>query len=225
MLFIDEVDSIASQRKPGEHEATSRIKNQILVGMSAIKDDDVFVVAATNLPWTLDDAFLRRFDRDIYIPLPSEADRAKLFSLYLRDVTSPLLTDLEFHVFSTLTDKFSGDDIRKVCETIARFPGTKLYGPIWFQWTERGKWQQITLPGGVFAPCTACETLELNPDKPKLQECPKCHCVLGMWDWVPDHLRDPSFTTVEEAYNIVATSRSTAPSAENLAKYAQWHSR
>lgn len=103
LLFFDEVDSIASKRTTGGDETTAKLKNLLLTSMNLIKDLDIFVVAATNLPWFLDDAFLRRFDKDVYIPLPDESSRASLFALYLRNIARPIFTDLEFHVFATLT--------------------------------------------------------------------------------------------------------------------------
>ena len=47
------------------------------------KNLQTYVIAATNKPWKLDWAFLRRFSKRVYIPLPSLEARENLFSLYL----------------------------------------------------------------------------------------------------------------------------------------------
>lgn len=92
IIFVDEIDSILSQRSgSGEHEATRRIKTEFLIQWSDLQraaagreDKDaarngdasrVLVLAATNLPWAIDEAARRRFVRRQYIPLPEAETR------------------------------------------------------------------------------------------------------------------------------------------------------
>lgn len=93
IIFVDEIDSLLSQRSgSGEHEATRRIKTEFLIQWSdlqraaagkEVSDKDkergdanrVLVLAATNLPWAIDEAARRRFVRRQYIPLPEPATR------------------------------------------------------------------------------------------------------------------------------------------------------
>ena len=72
IIFIDEVDSLCGSRSEGENDATRRVKTEFLVQMQGVgKDDDgLLVLGATNIPWGLDPAIRRRFERRIYIPLP-----------------------------------------------------------------------------------------------------------------------------------------------------------
>ena len=74
VIFIDEIDSICRQRSSREEEYTRRIKTELLKQMEGADNssqaDKVFVLCATNCPWELDSAFLRRFQKRIYIPLP-----------------------------------------------------------------------------------------------------------------------------------------------------------
>jgi len=72
IIFIDEVDSLCSARGDSESEAARRIKTQLMVEMQGVNTSDarVLVLAATNLPYNLDQAIRRRFDKRIYIPLP-----------------------------------------------------------------------------------------------------------------------------------------------------------
>lgn len=85
VIFIDEVDSMVSSRSDNENEATRRIKTEFLVQMDGVgKDDDgILVLGATNIPWDIDPAARRRFQRKIYIPLPDETARLTMFKLNL----------------------------------------------------------------------------------------------------------------------------------------------
>lgn len=95
IIFVDEIDSLLSSRGGGsEHEATRRIKTEFLIQWSDLakaaagremSDKDklqgdatrVLVLAATNLPWAIDEAARRRFVRRQYIPLPEGHVRKK----------------------------------------------------------------------------------------------------------------------------------------------------
>merc|ERR1712139_94320 len=83
IIFIDEVDALCSARGEGESDSTRRIKNEILVQMSGVGVDNkkLLVLAATNIPWEIDSAMRRRFEKRIYIPLPDEAAMRHLFKL------------------------------------------------------------------------------------------------------------------------------------------------
>jgi vacuolar protein-sorting-associated protein 4 len=76
VIFIDEIDSICRKRSSREEEYTRRIKTELLRQMEGAdnqkRTEKIFVLCATNCPWELDSAFLRRFQKRIYIPLPDE---------------------------------------------------------------------------------------------------------------------------------------------------------
>ena len=94
IIFVDEIDSLLSSRGgSSEHESTRRIKTEFLIQWSDLqraaagreqtekekKEGDasrVLVLAATNLPWAIDEAARRRFVRRQYIPLPEASVRA-----------------------------------------------------------------------------------------------------------------------------------------------------
>ncbi|KAK6047436.1 ATPase, AAA family [Cooperia oncophora] len=89
-IFIDEIDTIGSQRgQANEHEASRRVKAQLLVEMDGFcKEEDgkrVLVLAATNFPWMLDEALRRRFEQRIYIPLPDKPARKSLLCSSLKE--------------------------------------------------------------------------------------------------------------------------------------------
>ncbi|KAH7946319.1 hypothetical protein HPB49_023107 [Dermacentor silvarum] len=81
IIFIDEIDSLCSTRSDNENDATRRIKTEFLVQMQGVGNDTdgILVLGATNIPWVLDSAIRRRFEKRIYIPLPEEPARMHMF--------------------------------------------------------------------------------------------------------------------------------------------------
>ncbi|KAL7211443.1 hypothetical protein ACSBR2_014332 [Camellia fascicularis] len=127
-IFLDEIDAIISQRGEGrsEHEASRRLKTELLIQMDGLtrSDELVFVLAATNLPWELDAAMLRRLEKRILVPLPEPEARRAMFEELL-----PSLTDEEKLPYDLLVEKtegFSGSDIRLVCKEAAMQPLRRL---------------------------------------------------------------------------------------------------
>ncbi|GFY38559.1 katanin p60 ATPase-containing subunit A-like 1 [Trichonephila inaurata madagascariensis] len=118
-IFIDEIDSLCSRRgSDSEHEASRRVKSELLIQMEGITSTDdpskvVMVLAATNFPWDIDEALRRRLEKRIYIPLPNAFGREALLKINLREVeTSP---DLDLEDVANSLDGYSGADITNVC--------------------------------------------------------------------------------------------------------------
>uniref|UniRef100_A0A8C7K9N9 Katanin catalytic subunit A1 like 1 n=1 Tax=Oncorhynchus kisutch TaxID=8019 RepID=A0A8C7K9N9_ONCKI len=121
-IFIDEIDSICGSRgKSDEHEASRRVKSEILVQMDGVggasENDDpskmVMVLAATNFPWDIDEALRRRLEKRIYIPLPTAVGRAELLGISLKEVD--VADDVDLALIADKIDGYSGADITNVC--------------------------------------------------------------------------------------------------------------
>ncbi len=117
ILFVDEVDSLLGSRN-SEVGGEVRTKNQFLTEMDGVngkgKDLMLYVIGATNKPWSLDWPFLRRFQKRIYVSLPTQEARENLFRQY----TAPLKNALRVNVseLSKLFDGYSASDIKDVCQ-------------------------------------------------------------------------------------------------------------
>lgn len=121
-LFFDEIDSIGSQRGEQEHEASRRVKSELLIQMDGVHEgaNTVIVLAATNRPWDIDEALRRRLEKRIYIPLPCEIGRKKMFEINLKTLPVELSVDWDYLVGHS--KGYSGADISVVCREAAMMP-------------------------------------------------------------------------------------------------------
>jgi SpoVK/Ycf46/Vps4 family AAA+-type ATPase len=117
LLFIDEIDSLLGTRN-GEVGGEIRVKNQFLTEMDGIsnksKNSKLYVIGATNKPWSLEAGFLRRFQKRIYVTLPDNDSRNYLFKQY----TALLKKDktLKIEELSKLVQGYSASDIKDICQ-------------------------------------------------------------------------------------------------------------
>ncbi|KAF8113180.1 hypothetical protein N665_0055s0044 [Sinapis alba] len=128
IIFVDEVDGMLGQRtRVGEHEAMRKIKNEFMThwdGIMTKPGERILVLAATNRPFDLDEAIIRRFERRIMVGLPSNERREKI----LRTLLSKEKTDddLDFHELGQMTEGYSGSDLKNLCITAAYRPIREL---------------------------------------------------------------------------------------------------
>lgn len=127
-IFLDEIDAMMSQRGDeggGEHEASKRMKTELLIQMDGLakSEDLVFVLAVSNLPWTLDTALLRRLEKRIYVPLPNLEARVKVFKTLLPE---SITEQLPYDVIAAKTEGYSGSDLHIICKESAMRPVRRL---------------------------------------------------------------------------------------------------
>ena len=134
IIFIDEIDSLCGSRSEGENDATRRIKTEFLVQMQGVghNEDGLLVLGATNIPWELDPAIRRRFERRVYIPLPEDFARRKLFELSIGDTPNEL-NDEDFDELGRLTEGYSGSDISTVVKSALMEPIRKCQSATYFK--------------------------------------------------------------------------------------------
>lgn len=127
-VFIDEIDSLLSERSSSEHESSRKVKTQFFTEIDGIvnantqaeSSQHVFILAATNRPWDLDDAILRRLTKRIYIPLPNAESRRKMFEMNL--VGIKLAEDIDLNYLVRSTEKYNSTDINSVCQVASMAP-------------------------------------------------------------------------------------------------------
>ncbi len=141
VIFIDEVDSLGRQRSAGEKASARRVKTELLQQMDGLlaargpqgdghalaPRPNVVVLGATNTPWELDAALRRRFQKRVHCTLPTEAERADILKLHLRDgdadAHGSTLTNAQFRQVARRTGGFSAADMA----TLSR---EALMGPV-----------------------------------------------------------------------------------------------
>jgi vacuolar protein-sorting-associated protein 4 len=118
IVFVDELDSLMGAHS-NEVGGEIRVRNQFLKEMDGIVDKGkalhVYVIGATNKPWDLDWAFIRRFQKRILVPLADNVTRLSMFKLYSSNLQ--IGTDVDLHELARLSEGFSGSDIRDVCQS------------------------------------------------------------------------------------------------------------
>lgn len=121
IIFVDEVDSIAPERTSGESGAERRVLTQMLREMDGVEElEDVLIIAATNVPWILDTALLRRFEKRIYIPMPDKDARRKILEIHLEG--GNLSEDLDLDLIAEKTEGYSGSDLERICREATMMP-------------------------------------------------------------------------------------------------------
>lgn len=134
IIFIDEIDSLLTARSDNENESSRRIKTEVLIQWSSLSnivaqnensgglsDNRVLVLAATNLPWAIDEAARRRFSRRVYIPLPDYDTRLMHITKLLSKQPNNL-TISEYEEVARMTEGYSGSDLTALAKEAAMEP-------------------------------------------------------------------------------------------------------
>ncbi|WRT68134.1 uncharacterized protein IL334_005109 [Kwoniella shivajii] len=145
IIFVDEIDSLTGTRGEGESEASRRIKTEFLVQMNGVGNEEtgVLVLGATNIPWQLDPAIKRRFEKRIYIPLPDVQARRRMFELNV-GTTPHGLTPKDFMTLAEHTDGYSGSDIAVIVRDALMQPVRKVLSATHFKEVESDGKMKLT---------------------------------------------------------------------------------
>ncbi|KAI3640047.1 hypothetical protein MIR68_000925 [Amoeboaphelidium protococcarum] len=199
IVFIDEIDSLCGSRGEGESEASRRIKTEFLVQMNGVGNNQsgVLILGATNIPWSLDSAIRRRFEKRIYIPLPETSARAKMFELHLGS-TPNALTPNDFRHLAEKTEGYSGSDIAVVVRDALMQPVRKVQTATHFKWVDAPSREDVNVIKKFLTPC--------SPGDAGAQE-------MSWTDVEGDQLLEPSLT-INDFFKAVAKSRPTVNQAD-----------
>jgi len=127
IIFIDEIDSLVSARSDNDSESSRRIKTEFLVQMQGVghNNEGLLVLGATNVPWMLDSAIRRRFEKRIYIPLPEAPARIVMFENCI-GTTGHTLTRENFQELARISEGYSGADVSIVVRDALMSPIRKV---------------------------------------------------------------------------------------------------
>ncbi len=120
IIFIDEIDAIATKREESIGEVEHRVVSQLLTLMDGLKSrGKVIVIAATNRPNAIDPALRRpgRFDREIMFGVPNEKGRLEILNIHTRNM--PLDKSVDLGYISKITHGFVGADIESLIKEAA----------------------------------------------------------------------------------------------------------
>ena len=115
VIFIDEIDALLGVHN-SEVGGEVRVRNQFLKEMDGLQDKGsklhVYVIGATNKPWALDEPFIRRFQKRIYVPLPDKKARKKMLEMLTSKIK--LAPDVDLDRLADMLEGYTGSDIRDI---------------------------------------------------------------------------------------------------------------
>ncbi|EJD52934.1 AAA-domain-containing protein [Auricularia subglabra TFB-10046 SS5] len=124
VVFLDEIDALFGARVSGRgtggtiaHRGVITEFMQEMDGLKTREDSNVIVIGATNRPFDLDDAVLRRLPRRLMVDLPGEREREEILKIMLRD--EELESDVDLKALAKRTESFSGSDLKHLCVAAA----------------------------------------------------------------------------------------------------------
>lgn len=217
IVFIDEVDSLCGSRSEGESDSSRRIKTEFLVQMDGVgkTSGNVLILGATNVPWELDAAIRRRFEKRVYIPLPEGEARTFMVKLHLGD-TPNTLREKDFEKIGAITSGASGSDIQVLVKEALMQPLRTCQ-----------KAQQFYPDGDFLVPCEQYPSCERCP--PKLSRdkkgkdytCTNCGAIrTTLWDIPPEKLKAPD-VAFGHFENVLRNGFSSV-SQDELKEYDNW---
>jgi len=219
IIFIDEVDSLCGSRSEGESDSARRIKTEFLVQMDGVgkSTSDVLVLGATNVPWELDAAIRRRFEKRIYIPLPDKESRTYMLKLHIGDTPNDL-TDSDLERLGKMTDGASGSDISVLVREALMEPLRKCQQAKQFMPVENGKYY---MPCDDYPNCRYCPP-KLSKDPPgTVYTCKKCGAErVTLWEIPSEKLKVPDLKLKD--FETALKHSCSSVSSDELNRFVDW---
>eukprot|EP00002_Diphylleia_rotans_P038067 TRINITY_DN859_c1_g1_i1.p1 TRINITY_DN859_c1_g1~~TRINITY_DN859_c1_g1_i1.p1 ORF type:complete len:450 (+),score=123.24 TRINITY_DN859_c1_g1_i1:56-1405(+) len=209
IIFIDEIDSLCGARSEGENDSARRIKTEFLVQMNGVghDDDGVLVLGATNLPWAIDSAIRRRFEKRIYIPLPEPPARALMFKLNV-GTTPNNLNEPDYRALGDRTEGYSGADISIVVREALMLPVRRIQSATHFRKILRDDPKEPGKKVDYYSPCRPAEASQPG--------------VVEMnWMNIPDGRLDEPVLSMPDFEASLSTTRPSV-SSDDLERYVQF---
>ena len=128
VVFIDEIESILSKRKEDENDAMKRLKTEFLIqfdGVGSSEENRVLIIGATNRPFDLDPAVIRRLPKRVYVGPFNEEDK-KGFIKKIITQNKCNITDEEFMKIAKMCNNYSNSDLKELCREAAYEPLREL---------------------------------------------------------------------------------------------------
>ena len=169
LILFDEIDSLCRQRQSNEEDYSRRIKTELMQQMEkgAQAACKLSIIGITNCPWELDKAFLRRFNKRIYIPPPDLVTKEQLLNDSLSCIEHEL-TESDFKEITTSLGSFSCSDICSLCCEAMLGPFRELQTTQEWEWNETtAKWKPLSAPTecSVHKSFDEIPTSQINPRK------------------------------------------------------------
>jgi vacuolar protein-sorting-associated protein 4 len=219
IIFIDEVDSLCGSRSEGESDSSRRVKTEFLVQMDGVgknTEGKVLVLGATNVPWELDAAIRRRFEKRVYIPLPDAESRSFMFKLHLGDTPSDLV-EHDYEKLGKITKGASGSDIKVLVKEALMEPLRRCQQAKQFYRDSEG----FMIPCARYPNCAYCPPKLSSDPKNKSYECAKCGAItINLWDVPPEKLKAPEVKFKD--FETVLGHAFSSVSPEELKRFVEW---
>ena len=218
IIFIDEVDSLCGSRQEGESDSARRVKTEFLVQMDGVgkTEGSVLVLGATNVPWDLDAAIRRRFEKRVYIPLPDAKARTFMAKYHLGDTPNNLV-EQDFVKLGEITKGASGSDIEVMVKEALMEPLRRCQQAKQFLVEDDGNY----VPCEKYPNCSQC-TPKLSTDPPGIDyTCKHCGALrMTLWDVPPERLEAPPVRYSD--FEKVMKHACTTVSEEELKRFTDW---
>lgn len=221
IIFVDEIDSLCGSRSEGESDATRRIKTEFLVQMQGVQQakDGLLVLGATNIPWDLDPAIRRRFEKRIYIPLPEAPARSTMLKIHLGN-TPNQLEQGDFDRIGRECDGMSGSDLSIVCREAIMEPmrtcqKARQFRPVMVDHTE------MLAPCETYPSCAYCP-IDLSDAPASSDPCQYCGSIrMTMYDMPSPELMLPPVVSASDFERSLERIKKTV-AEEELGRFISW---